>query len=1057
MTCNYDAIRRDNERRYGTDIGRIGPMLLADRYDDRTHFIFELLQNAEDALARRTGWQGPRSVRFHLTRDALQFGHFGQPFDEADVRGICGIGESTKDLTAIGRFGIGFKSVYALTDRPEIHSGREDFAIENFVWPITAPSRDRDADETVILIPLKFDDEATHKEVVAGLERLGASTLLFLREIEEVQWSVEGGRSGIYLRESKEIDQGVRRVTVVGHEREEAEVDEEWLIFSRPVLHDGRSVGHVEIAFSIVRDEKSKTESLRALGRSPLVVYFPTVVETHLGFLIQGPYRTTPSRDNVPQRDPWNQGLIGETASLLSEALRWLRDHNLLDTMALRCLPIEPTKFADGTMFAPMFAATKEALISDPLLPCLEEVYMPASRARLARTQEVRELFAPAQLAALFDEEQELHWLTGEITQDRSPELRRYVMQELGVLEVTAESIVARLDKDFLEAQPDDWIRSLYGFLSGQRALRRQLMEVPLIRLEDGSHVPARANGQSQAFLPSTIRTGFPTVRAAVCSSDAAREFLQSLGLTEPDPVDDVIWNVLPKYEQDKLSVSSVDYDSDLQRVLTAFATDSKVQKDKLIAALRQTAFVIAVDAGNGVKRFARPEEVYLATDRLKQLFAEVADVLLVDDSHGSLRGEEVRELLEACGAVRYLRPIPSAILSWEEREKLRAQAGHPETSGYNDRVADWTLNGLKELLSALPHLETGEQGKKAGALWEELSHLEERRGKGIFTGEYTWTHYGRYRATFDAGFVKELNERPWVPDGDGGLQSPSFVLFDSLGWKPNPFLQSKIRFRPPLIEELAREAGIEPAVLDLLKSLGVTSEAELRRRLKIEEPPPKEGDGGADKDVRSPEHEGMAGEGNGKGKGDEEKAGDHEGDGRGTRRKGNNQDTENAEDAGLGSNGSPREGVGGRPHVFISYVGAHPDEEEPDPDGLDAAARMNLEAQAVDLILSQEPFWQRTPPNNPGYDLFEAGEDGSPARLCEVKAMKGGLQARPAGLSRTQFECAREHGKAYWLYVVEHAGTDGARLVRIQDPAGRARTFTFDHGWLDIADVDAE
>ena len=56
MTCDYQAIRRDNERRYGTDIGRIGPMLLADRYDDRTHFIFELLQNAEDAhrLSRQT-------------------------------------------------------------------------------------------------------------------------------------------------------------------------------------------------------------------------------------------------------------------------------------------------------------------------------------------------------------------------------------------------------------------------------------------------------------------------------------------------------------------------------------------------------------------------------------------------------------------------------------------------------------------------------------------------------------------------------------------------------------------------------------------------------------------------------------------------------------------------------------------------------------------------------------------------------------------------------------------------------------------------------------------
>jgi hypothetical protein len=112
MPSDYQAIRDDNRRKYGTDIGRIGPMLLSDRYDDRTHFIFELLQNAEDALARRSGRQGSRSVQFDLTENALLVSHFGHRFDKADVRGICGIAESTKDLTAIGRFGIGFKSVY---------------------------------------------------------------------------------------------------------------------------------------------------------------------------------------------------------------------------------------------------------------------------------------------------------------------------------------------------------------------------------------------------------------------------------------------------------------------------------------------------------------------------------------------------------------------------------------------------------------------------------------------------------------------------------------------------------------------------------------------------------------------------------------------------------------------------------------------------------------------------------------------------------------------------------------------------------------------------------
>jgi Domain of unknown function (DUF3883) len=107
-----------------------------------------------------------------------------------------------------------------------------------------------------------------------------------------------------------------------------------------------------------------------------------------------------------------------------------------------------------------------------------------------------------------------------------------------------------------------------------------------------------------------------------------------------------------------------------------------------------------------------------------------------------------------------------------------------------------------------------------------------------------------------------------------------------------------------------------------------------------------------------------------------------------------------------------------------------------------------------LDLILACEPKWRRTPTDNPGFDLFEPGSDGQPIHWCEVKAMTGSLQDRPVALSRTQFECAREHRSDYWLYAVERAGTENARIVRIQDPAGKARTFTFDSGWLDVAVV---
>ena len=220
MASDYELIRAENERRYGTEIGRFGQLLLAERYDDRTHFIFELLQNAEDALARRPrAWRGSRSISFQLTEAELCVSHSGHPFDEADVRGICGIAESTKGLTNIGRFGIGFKSVYAITDRPEIHSGTEDFAIEEFVWPTRVPPVDRDPDETVFALPFEVNDPRAVEDIARGLQRLGATALLFLRQIEEIRWVTEGGRSGLYLRESAELEPGVRRVNVIGQEQ----------------------------------------------------------------------------------------------------------------------------------------------------------------------------------------------------------------------------------------------------------------------------------------------------------------------------------------------------------------------------------------------------------------------------------------------------------------------------------------------------------------------------------------------------------------------------------------------------------------------------------------------------------------------------------------------------------------------------------------------------------------------------------------------------------------------------------------------------------------------
>ena len=108
MPADYGKIRDENIARYGWDTAVLD--LLGQLYSERTHFIFELIQNAEDA--------GATELAFELFDDRLEVRHDGRPFTEADVRGVCGVGTSEKsgDLTKIGQFGIGFKSVYAYTN-----------------------------------------------------------------------------------------------------------------------------------------------------------------------------------------------------------------------------------------------------------------------------------------------------------------------------------------------------------------------------------------------------------------------------------------------------------------------------------------------------------------------------------------------------------------------------------------------------------------------------------------------------------------------------------------------------------------------------------------------------------------------------------------------------------------------------------------------------------------------------------------------------------------------------------------------------------------------------
>ena len=185
MALDYKSIAKKHKEEYGTAKSHL--RIYKQLYSDKTHFIYELVQNADDNKSRH--------LELQLGENELFVWNDGCQFSEKDVRSICSIGLSNKDLTQIGNFGIGFKAVYAYTDLPEIYSGDERFRIRNFKEPEgiddIAPRIRRQVNKGRAVFRLPFKDSLRQEDIdylknrLCNLEK---RALLFLRHLKKIQW-----------------------------------------------------------------------------------------------------------------------------------------------------------------------------------------------------------------------------------------------------------------------------------------------------------------------------------------------------------------------------------------------------------------------------------------------------------------------------------------------------------------------------------------------------------------------------------------------------------------------------------------------------------------------------------------------------------------------------------------------------------------------------------------------------------------------------------------------------------------------------------------------------
>lgn len=629
-----------------------------EKYADPAHFVYELLQNAED--------QNATSAMFFLNRDGLIFVHDGKSFTEQDVENITGLGNSEKPQQAnkIGRFGIGFKSVFAITNRPCIETRLNNspfaFAIEDLVVPETLPQPGDVEHRTKFILPfLAGQEQSLHNTIRNKLLGLGADALLFLDHLKSICW--QAGEEEVTLLCQREEGGGYCRLiqetpnaTMPATHNEVA-----YRLYSKQVhFKDADRDLTVRLAFRIENGQLTCEP-----GLSTANVFFPTEEKTGLKFRLHAPFLLNDSRANIKQNNPVNVQLIRACADLLIEVLPNLRDRGLLTGEALACLPLREDDFPardelfgsamGDAPFRPLFEAVRTAFRTQELLPTALGSSVPhvkAAKARVSDSKPLRQLFGQPQLTALSGNTSTtpVCWISEKIAKNVTREIWDYLTKVLEIDDLDGEKVARQLDARFLETQTDEWMVRFYEFLNDQPALWRMgripslagpLRSKPIIRVEICGGDPNRGNTSTNQITPfvgelstpnvylgAADRSGFRVVKPAIQQNAEALRFLMALGLKEPDVTDFVIRRVLQKYvpmSDDIKNISESQYAEDLTLIAQAIGTDVVADRNRLDVAFNNKPFIKAFNAANpNDLSWKKPAQVHLPEPELLVWFA---------------------------------------------------------------------------------------------------------------------------------------------------------------------------------------------------------------------------------------------------------------------------------------------------------------------------------------------------------------------------------------------------------------------------------------------------
>lgn len=616
-----------------------------------SHFILELVQNADD---NKYSDGVDASLSFSAESSRLVVVNNEAGFLPENVAALCSAGESSKKNKTgyIGEKGIGFKSVFKVTDAPEIHSNGYHFCFNRsdpkdllgYVVPHwKEPDIPVDGDATTLILPARLGKPFP----IDLLKDLDATLLLFLEQLRRLEVRTESEVVQYVRKDSGPITTlttdrsplgGAKQRAKRRFFRTSAKYD-----FS-PIKEPKRlGITETDLVLAFPLSEKGEAEPD---PNSPTYAFLP-IRDFGFTFCIQADFVLISSREGIHEDLEWNITLRDEIAPSFIEALEEFKAKPRLADTYLRFLP------EAGAVHDPFFKPVVDQLVAE--LKEAESVRVEGGKWRkpeqvLLASQEVHALFSSSDALKLFGAEYP------SAVFDASPEQ----LKRIGCKPLTMAAVVSIFSEhaSWLAKKPLAWKARFYAYLASPNRRSeyiKALREAECLPTADGRLVSPRSGtiffplsrgGKAKYDFEHELTViDDELYDAALAESPEVRALFEGLGVKLDNPYALVRDHILKRHGVQELGndhkalIGHLRYVRDKLEPYLAHAAALGQTRQSALQVLKE-GLTVGTNQVQGDWLFNSPSQLYLgkayrpAFDIDTMLGEKISPALLVSDAY---------------------------------------------------------------------------------------------------------------------------------------------------------------------------------------------------------------------------------------------------------------------------------------------------------------------------------------------------------------------------------------------------------------------------------------